>query len=105
MIKNMKKNLKKECFVAECNNLPFENSSFDYVFAYSVFHYFPNIDYSKTAINEMLRVAKKGIFIGDLPFESHDKNHLLYSAEDFSDWCITPGFYNCKRFNVFKLKI
>jgi len=82
------------------NNLLFKDKTFDKVFCYSVFHYFKNNDYVYDVINEMKRVAKKMIFIGDLPFLSHEKEHLLFKKIDFKGWEITDGYYNKDRFNV-----
>ena len=48
----------------------------------------------------MKRIAKKAIFIGDLPITSHRDTHLLNTKEDFKDWKITDGYYNPCRFNV-----
>ena len=89
-------------YVADADKLPFPDKSFDYVFSMSVFHYFPNADYVKRAISEMSRVARKNIFIGDLPMSSHDDNHLLFSKSDFYDWSTSDGYYNKERFNVFR---
>ena len=86
--------------VAEANNLPFEDNSFDYVIIVGVCHYFPDKNYTNNVISEMQRVAKKAIFIGDLPVSSHDDTHLLFSKEDFREWVITPSCYNDVRFNV-----
>ena len=88
--------------IAEANKLPFKNNSFDYCIAYSVFQYFPNKGYSKKVINEMQRISTKGIFIGDLPLLSHDKNHLLFDKSQFMDYNTTSGYYNQDRFNVYK---
>lgn len=91
-------------FQSEANNLPFEDAYFDWVFAYSVFHYFPSVEYAEQALHEMGRVSRKGIFIGDLPTSSHHEDHLLFSQGDFVGWQCSPGFYTEKRFNVRKVK-
>jgi ubiquinone/menaquinone biosynthesis C-methylase UbiE len=82
------------------NNLLFKDKTFDKVFCYSVFHYFKNKEYAFQAIDEMKRVSKKMVFIGDLPFKSHENEHLLFDKEEFSDWIVTDGFYNEDRFNI-----
>ena len=89
----------------EANNLIFKDKSFDKVFCFGAFHYFPNLEYTNQAINELKRIAKEAIFIGDLPITSHRDTHLLYKKEFFEGWKITDGYYNPYRFNVsLKLK-
>ena len=105
LIKKHKEILDNEVYVCEANNLPFKNNTFDVVFAYSIFQYFPNLQYAEDVISEMTRISRKAIFIGDLPLNSNESNHTLYSKEDFYDWKITNAFYNnCggERFNVHK---
>ncbi|MBU2892943.1 class I SAM-dependent methyltransferase [Colwellia sp. D2M02] len=69
MVEQAKILMPKQCFsVAEAAKLNFDDSSFDRVLSYSIFHYFPEQDYIIKAINEMIRVTKPGgiILIGDL---------------------------------------
>ena len=94
--------LGNKMFCCEANKLPFEDNQFDKVFAFSVFHYFPNQKYASEAAQEMLRVAKEAVFIGDLPLTSHDSDHLLYDKEQWSDWDILDGYFRDSRFNIFK---
>lgn len=50
--------------VAEITNLPYENESFDSVFAIAVFHHIPSKDYRQKALSELHRILKnKGILI------------------------------------------
>ena len=88
---------------SEASNLPFNDNEFDYLISYSIFQYFPSDEYVKTTISEMKRVARKGIYIGDLPMESHEKHHHLYKKEDFNDeWNVNTGLYTNKRFDVYQ---
>ena len=86
----------------EANCLPFEDNSFDKVFAFSVFHYFDNHEYAKETLKEMERVAKKVVFVGDLPYKSHDIDHLTFNSDMFTEWKIINGFYRDTRFNILK---
>lgn len=69
---------------AEADNLPFKDKYFDKAFAYGCFMYFPSWEYSLKAIHEMRRVTKEIIFIGELPKQSHEPKHLLFSESDFA---------------------
>lgn len=89
--------------VCDADNLIFRDKSFDKVFAFGVFHYFPDYEYARRVLVEMERVARSLIFVADLPRSSHDSNHLLYQDDFFSGWQISPGFYTDKRFNALKL--
>ena len=89
-------------FQAQAASLPFPSDCFDICFSFSVFHYFDDFEYASRAIAEMSRVAKYRVFIGDLPLESHDRNHLTFETNQFPDWVITPGIGRSTRFNISK---
>jgi ubiquinone/menaquinone biosynthesis C-methylase UbiE len=101
LVEKHKRILKNDVYTCEANKVFFEDKSFDCVFAYSIFQYFPNIEYANEVISEMSRIATKKIFIGDLPRTSHEENHLTYNEEMFSNWIKTEGYYNPHRFNAF----
>ena len=85
---------------SEANDIPFKDKYFDYSFSFSVFHYFPDVQYASKTIAEMKRVTKKRIFVGDLPISSHDDNHLLYK-KNFFEGKTEDSFLNPNRFDVF----
>ena len=63
----------------EANDLPFKDKMFDKVYSFSVFEYFPSLNYAEKAIKEMIRVLKPGgiIYINTpnywFPYEGHYK--------------------------------
>lgn len=80
----------------DANDIPFKDNSIDHVFAFGVFHYFPDRDYVAKTISEMCRVAKIAVCVSDLPKESHDTNHLLYTESDFpadAGWSHSGSLY------------
>lgn len=46
--------------VAEARSLPFADEQFDAVIANSVYQYFPDADYAKESLKEMIRILKAG---------------------------------------------
>lgn len=89
--------------VCEANDLIFRDKTFDKVFVFTVFHYFPSHDYARQVIKELLRVARKAVYIGDLPVISHDPNHTLYTPEFFEDWEASKPLYPREhRFSIIK---
>ena len=94
--------LNNNVIIAEANDIPFKDNYFDKSFSYSVFHYFPDITYVWRVIEEMKRVTKGHIFIGDLPRTSKRKEHLLFTVSDFGRGIITEGYHCKERFNVLK---
>lgn len=86
--------LHNSVFTGEAADLPFKDQTFDKVICYGVFLYFDDKNYAKKATEELLRVAKKGVLIGELPIRSHRKEHLLFTKEEFEGWEISDGFYD-----------
>ena len=88
-----------EC--TDAANLPFDDNSFDYVVVYSIMQYFPDREYADRAIAELKRVARKGVYVGDVVIESHDESHTTFPLDYFkSDWVITTGTYSDKRYDM-----
>ena len=88
---------------APADKLPFPDKYFDKVFCFGVFHYFPDLKYAQKVLEEMQRVSKGTIYLGDLPLRSKRKSHLLFRKENFSGYKITKGLYQPNtpyRFNV-----
>ncbi|MBN2325098.1 MAG: class I SAM-dependent methyltransferase [Spirochaetes bacterium] len=54
--------------VSGAASLPFADKSFDVVMSWSVFFYFDSLEYAKEALDEMVRVLRRGgrIFVGDV---------------------------------------
>jgi len=75
-----------EFYAADAANLPFEDNQFDKLLCYSVFHYFGDMDYALSSINEFLRVCKDGgtILIGDLPSKPHFHLSPYYNKWDIN---------------------
>ena len=103
----------KPCIHGEASNLPFKDKTFDYVICVGVLQYFPDHAYTRKAISEMKRVARKGVYIGSIRYKTHDKKlekhiyngpitHLLHSPDMFPDFEKDETFYNKDEyFNMF----
>jgi hypothetical protein len=65
-----------------------------------VFQYFPSEAYARACLDEMVRVARRAVFVGDLPRASHDPDHLLFRPEQFPGWTVLPGCYDAPRFDL-----
>ena len=91
------------CFDAD--DIVFKDKSFDKVFAFGVFHYFPDYAYARRAIDEMIRVARVAVCVIDLPTASHEPDHLLFDESFFADWIIGDSLYKRehKRFSALKV--
>lgn len=74
----------------EANKIPLDSKSFDIVFCWSVFQYFPSLNYANEVIKEMERLSKNIIFIGDL--RTQDTEKLYY--EVYSTYPIEFFIYN-----------
>ena len=61
---------REELIPGDATNLPFKNKQFDLVCEFGVLHH---IKYPELAVSEMLRVAKKSIFLSD-------NNHIAHGA-------------------------
>jgi ubiquinone/menaquinone biosynthesis C-methylase UbiE len=95
--------LNHQVLCCEANNLIFKDKSFDIVFCFSVFQYFPSQEYAQQVMEEMKRVARKVVLISDLAIKSHRKEHAVYEKSFFKGWDITEGFHSSNgsiRFNA-----
>jgi len=72
---------KHDVQVCESNSLPFEDDSYDKVFANGLFQYLPNLDYALETISEVCRVAKDSILLSDLKESATRDSHLIMPKE------------------------
>ena len=86
--------LHNSVLTGEAADLPFKDKSFDKVICYGVYLYFDHKEYADKATRELLRIARKGVLIGEIPMRSHRTEHLLFNKEDFQGWDISDGFYD-----------
>ena len=79
MIKTFKKLLNtKNIYQINDLSLPFESNSFDVIICYSVVQYLSNLDEFTFLLNEMIRVSKRIIYIGDIESIDHTNNNNKY---------------------------
>lgn len=86
--------LHNQVLEGEAADLIFKDKSFDKVICYGVFLYFENKEYAWKALEELKRVARKAVLIGELPIRSHRAEHLLFTPEEFAGWDISDGYYD-----------
>jgi ubiquinone/menaquinone biosynthesis C-methylase UbiE len=102
----IKKNIainKNSACACEADDLIFKDKTFDKSYVFTVFQYFPDLDYARRAMEELIRVTKKSLYIGDIPKESHDSSHCLYTEEFFAGWEPAPALYPREnRFSIVK---
>jgi ubiquinone/menaquinone biosynthesis C-methylase UbiE len=90
---------------SDANALPFKDKAFDFVVCIGVFQYFPDKMYAQEVIDEMHRVAKKGIYIGTVRHVTHTARkekhlypgpttHLCFVADDFASFTRTETNYS-----------
>lgn len=86
--------LNHSVLTGEAADLPFKDKTFDKVICYGVYLYFDDKAYAEKATKELLRVARKGVLIGEIPMRSHREEHLLFCKDEFQGWDISDGFYD-----------
>ncbi|KUO42675.1 MAG: hypothetical protein APU95_03080 [Hadesarchaea archaeon YNP_N21] len=69
-----------DVITAEVRKLPFHKDTFDKIVCFSVFQYFPDLEYAKEVLVEFIRVCRWGgrVFIGDVPDEKAKAASLNY---------------------------
>ena len=75
------------------NILPFEDNSFDVVFCWSIIQYFNTFDDFHKLLNEMLRVSKKTVLLGDIyEYEDKKKKKYKYKSNNLKHLCIKKEY-------------
>lgn len=116
-----------EVKVAEIQDLPFPENTFDKIVCFSVFQYFTSLDHAGKVLNEFIRVCRPNgrVFIGDVPDEktksesiAHKKKfdqgqrwrssvkaelgHIYYKREFFKDFFKSSGI---KKYSILQQDI
>ena len=90
------------------HDIPFADKSFDYVVVIGICQYFKDKEYTKASIAEWERIARKGIYVGNIRYKHQEKRakhiykgttrHLIHSADDFPLFVPQPSFYDDKHY-------
>lgn len=67
--------------VADSSSLPFEDNSFDRVFCFGLFQYLSDEESAVKTINEMQRVSRNTVFLGDLKESTTRQEHFVFPKE------------------------
>jgi ubiquinone/menaquinone biosynthesis C-methylase UbiE len=105
MVKTFEKNNPElYAFCSPAHSICCVDNLYDYVIMYSVAQYFPDYVYFEKVIDEMERVAKKAIFIGDIVETSKRESHLIFNrkALEFKYYNMSSGYYTADRFNIWR---
>jgi ubiquinone/menaquinone biosynthesis C-methylase UbiE len=107
IIKKHKSLFNHKVHTCAANDLFFEDKSFDYVFCYGVFQYLPDLEYANRVVSEILRVARIGVFIGDLKNKKTRETHFVFPKENFKKLGFSIVESNSdidesKRYNVYR---
>lgn len=80
---------------SESSNLPFEDGSYDYVFCFGLFQYLPGYEYAEKTIQEMTRVSRKAVLLGDLKDKTTRETHYVFPKDVLRDksFTFTSCFY------------
>ena len=80
---------------SESSNLPFEDGSFDYAFCFGLFQYLPGYEYAEKTIQEMTRVSRKAVLLGDLKDKTTRETHFVFPKDVLRDkkFTFTSCFY------------
>ena len=69
--------------------------SFDYVFCFGLFQYLPGYEYAEKTIQEMTRVSRKAVLLGDLKDKTTRETHFVFPKAVLRDkeFTFTSCFY------------
>ena len=86
------------------HDVPFKDKSFDYVVVIGICAYFKDKNYTEQTIREWERVARKGIYVGNIRHSRQGKRgkhkydgtttHLLHTLDDFESFVEDKPFYD-----------
>lgn len=80
-------NYSSELIIGDVENMPYKDSTFDFIYSFGVIHHTPNIE---KAINEIYRVLKPG---GKCYIAVYNKNSWYFRYNVFlKNWIINKGY-------------